>query len=120
MTDEATKSAGTGVERLDELNSISFSIISQAGSSRSSYIEAIRAAKDGRLEEAENLVVAGEEAYVRAHDAHMSLVTKEASGEPTTMNLILTHAEDQLMSAESFGILACEFIDLYRKLADGK
>ena len=32
------------------------------------------------------------------------------------MDLLLTHAEDQLMSAEAFGILAEKFVDLYKKL----
>ena len=109
-----------GAEELDELNTAAFSIISQAGSARSSYIEAIGAARDGRFEDAEALVDAGEEMYVMAHNAHMSLITKEASGQPMSMNLILTHAEDQLMSAEGFGILAHEFIELCRELVGNK
>ncbi|MBP5279825.1 MAG: PTS lactose/cellobiose transporter subunit IIA, partial [Erysipelotrichaceae bacterium] len=32
------------------------------------------------------------------------------------MDLLLTHAEDQLMSAEAFGILADKFITLYQKV----
>jgi len=32
------------------------------------------------------------------------------------MGLILTHAEDQMMSAEIFKVMAEEMIDLYRKL----
>ena len=31
-------------------------------------------------------------------------------------NLLLTHAQDQLMSAESFKILCDEFVDTYRRL----
>ena len=32
------------------------------------------------------------------------------------MTLLLTHAEDQLMSAEAFGILSREFVDLYKEI----
>ena len=32
------------------------------------------------------------------------------------MDILMTHAEDQLMSAEAFGILASRFVDLYEKL----
>jgi PTS system cellobiose-specific IIA component len=32
------------------------------------------------------------------------------------MTLLLTHAEDQLMSAESFGILAEKFLAVYKKI----
>ena len=34
------------------------------------------------------------------------------------MTLIITHAEDQLMAAESFKIVALELIDVYRRLAE--
>jgi PTS system cellobiose-specific IIA component len=46
----------------------------------------------------------------------MELIQKEASGEKTEVNLLLIHTEDMLMSAESFRILAIEFIDLYEKM----
>jgi cellobiose PTS system EIIA component len=36
------------------------------------------------------------------------------------MNLLLTHAEDQLMSAEAFKIIANEFIDLYKTIQSKK
>lgn len=34
--------------------------------------------------------------------------------ESIAVPMLLIHAEDQLMSAESFSILAVEFIDIYR------
>ena len=49
------------------------------------------------------------------HELHSGLVQREAAGDPTTFCLMLMHAEDQLMSAEAFGILAQEFIDLYHR-----
>ncbi|MBR4422299.1 MAG: PTS lactose/cellobiose transporter subunit IIA, partial [Erysipelotrichaceae bacterium] len=44
------------------------------------------------------------------------LLTRFANGELPAMDLLMTHAEDQLMSAEAFGILAERFITLYRKI----
>ena len=35
------------------------------------------------------------------------------------LNLILVHAEDQMMSAESFRIIAEEFIAVYKRLSEG-
>ena len=40
----------------------------------------------------------------------------EASGELDGSGLLLIHAEDQLMSAEGFRIIAEEFIDVYKRL----
>ena len=50
------------------------------------------------------------------HAAHGELLTKFANGELPPMDILMTHAEDQLMSAEAFGILAEKFITLYEKV----
>lgn len=104
------------VSRMDRLETSALAIIAAVGGARSSYIEAIRKAAEGDIEAAEALVAEGREAFLDGHAAHLSLIQKEAAGDPCRMNLILTHAEDQLMSAEGFGILAEEFIDLYGRL----
>mgnify|MGYP000363995649 CR=1 FL=1 len=44
------------------------------------------------------------------------LVQQTAAGEDLSIDLLGVHAEDQLMSAEGFGILAKEFVDVYRKM----
>lgn len=104
---------------MDDLNTASFAIIAAVGEARSLYIEAIHAAKTGDYERAAQLKSTGEQAFLKGHEAHASLIQQEAAGEPTTMTLMLAHAEDQLMSAEQFGILADEFIDVFRRL-DGR
>ncbi len=101
---------------MGELETSAFAIIAAVGDARSSYIEAIHEAAAGDTEKARSLVMAGRSSFIAGHDAHMSLIQKEAAGDPCIMNLILTHAEDQLMSAEAFGILAEEFIALYDQL----
>ena len=92
---------------------IAFNIIAAVGTARSNYIAAIDA---GNFEEAEKLIKEGQDAYVEGHDAHAKLLTQTAQGDKVIMDLLLTHAEDQLMSAEGFGILAERFVTLYKKL----
>ena len=96
---------------------IAFNIIATVGTARSSYINAIDEAAEGNFEKAEELIKEGQEAFTQEHDAHAQLLVKTAQGEAVTMDLLLTHAEDQLMSAEAFGILAERFVTLYKKLA---
>ena len=55
-------------------------------------------------------------ARCQGHHAHAELVQKEAAGEKSEYSLLLMHAEDQLMSAEAFGILAEEFVDVYKMM----
>lgn len=101
---------------MEGIELICFQIISTVGNARSLYIEAIQAAKAGDFEKAEELIKEGEASFTEGHAAHGKLIQQEASGEATTMTLLLTHAEDQLMSAEAFGILSREFIDLYKEI----
>lgn len=101
---------------MNELEQISFEIISAAGTARSLYIESIQSAKKGLFEEAEKQMEEGKELFIQGHHIHAQLIQKEAAGESTTAALLLIHAEDQLMSAETFGILASEFLDLYKKI----
>lgn len=103
----------------EELAAVSFQIIAAVGNARSLYIEAIQAAKVGDFEKAAELVAEGEQSFLIGHEAHTALVQAEAKGDPTSMTLMLTHAEDQLMSAEAFGILAGEFIEVYRRMGRG-
>ena len=95
---------------------VAFNIIASVGTARSCYIGAIDAAAEGNYEEAEKMIAEGKEAFNGGHDAHAQLLTAMANGETVEMTLLLTHAEDQLMSAESFGILAEKFLALYKKL----
>ena len=101
---------------MEGLELIAFEIISSVGTARSCYIEAISEAKKGNYEKAEELIAEGEEVFIEGHDKHNELLQKEASGEGNVVNLLILHAEDQLMSAEGFKIIAQEFIDVYRRI----
>lgn len=101
---------------MEGLELVCFEIISSVGNARSLYIEAIQEAKAGNFEKAADLIKEGEESFTQGHHAHAELVQKEAAGEATPFSLILMHAEDQLMSAEGFRIIAEEFIEVYRRM----
>ena len=93
-----------------------FNIITSVGNARSLYIEAIQEAKQGNFDKAAERIKEGEESFMEGHHAHADLIQKEAAGEAAPASLLLMHAEDQLMSAEGFRILADEFIDVYKRL----
>lgn len=101
---------------MEGLELIAFQIISAVGTARSSYIEAVQAAKKGDFEGAKKLIAEGDEVFVEGHNAHAKLLTQEASGELSMVSLLILHAEDQLMSAEAFKTIANEFIDSYKRM----
>ncbi len=94
-----------------------FQIISAVGTARSLYVEAIQEAKNGNFEKAREMIKEGEQTATGGHHAHMDMIQKEASGEKVETGLLLMHAEDQLMAAETIKIMAEEIIALYEKLA---
>ena len=100
----------------EEVQLQSFQIIAGVGCARSCYIVAIHLARDGKFEEAEAKIAEGQQHYAEGHAAHGGLVQQTAAGENLSIDLLVVHAEDQLMSAEGFGILAKEFVDVYRKM----
>lgn len=95
---------------------VCFEMISAVGTARSLYIEAIQYAKSGDFEKAQESIVEGDKIFIEGHHAHAKLIQQEANGDKVEFQLLLLHAEDQLMSAEGFGIIAKEFIDLYKNL----
>ncbi|MDO5407612.1 MAG: PTS lactose/cellobiose transporter subunit IIA [Eubacteriales bacterium] len=103
---------------MEGLEMICFQIISSVGTARSSYIEAIQKAKAGDFEGAEACIAEGQEQFLKGHEAHFELLTKEAQGIPVGGSLILVHAEDQLMSAEGFKIIAEEMIASYKRITE--
>lgn len=102
----------------EELELLCFQIITYVGTARTHFIQAIQSTKAGRFDEANALLRQGDEAFAEGHKGHAGLLTKDANGELQGGLMILMHAEDQLMSAESFRILAEEFIALYQRMAE--
>jgi PTS system cellobiose-specific IIA component len=100
----------------EEMAGVAFQIITNVGTARSFYINAIKKAKISDFDGAAEQIKAGDEAFQEGHHAHADLVGKEAGGTPVNPSLLLCHAEDQLMSAETAKIYATEFIELYKKL----
>lgn len=101
---------------MEGLELICFEIISYSGGARSCFIEAIQVAKTNDFEGARKLIVEGEESFKLAHKTHTKLIQQEAAGTFKEINLLLIHAEDQLMSAEVIRIMAEEIIALNEKI----
>lgn len=101
---------------MEEMEMFAVQMITFVGTARSCYLEAIRAAKNGDMEKAESLIQEGQENFVQGHHVHADILAKEANGEAVPLSLILMHAEDQMMSAEGFRMVAEEFIDVYKKI----
>ena len=99
-------------EKKNDLEEMALEIITNVGTARSMYVEAVEAAKAGNFEEAHNLVAEGEKIFVNGHHAHADLVNAKIGVEELQYMFLVMHAEDQLMSAETLKIVCDELIDM--------
>lgn len=90
-------------------------IITDVGTARSKYIEAIQEAKAGNYESCNQLVKEGNACFAKGHRTHAQLLEMNVNHQ-ADVNILLIHAEDQLMSAETFKLLCHEFMDVYRRI----
>ena len=95
---------------MDNLELVSFQIISAVGVAKSSYIEAMKIAEKGDFDLAKAKIKEGDQEFVKGHEAHAGLIEK------VVPNILLMHAEDQLMSAETIKMMALEIIKLNQRL----
>ena len=103
---------------MEGLELIAFEIISNVGMAKSLAIEALRDVRSGKYEEGKSKLTEASEFLVKGHHAHADLIQKEASGEKVEFSLIVMHAEDQMMAAETIKSLVEEMIEMYKDLKE--
>lgn len=89
---------------------LSFQIIGAVGEAKGFFIEALRAVRVGDLDCANALIEKGDAAYQHGHAIHNAILTAFASDEHVPVDILLVHAECQMMSAEDFSVLAHEAV----------
>lgn len=119
--DQVLQDAAEGAtSSMDALVADCFQIIASVGVAKSSYINAVKLAKDGKFDEAAQSISDGDEAFKAGHDVHLGLLQRTAAGETLPFTLILLHAEDQMAAAETFRVVAGDFIDVHKELVELK
>ena len=93
-------------------------IIMAGGNAKAHAVEAITAAKKGYFAEAEKKLEEANQAIVDAHNTQTEMLTAEARGEHTPIDLYMVHAQDHLMTGITFVDLAKEIVEVYKKIVD--
>lgn len=99
----------------EKIMAVIMAIITHSGDAKSHAMEAIKAAREGDFEKADDSIKQAERAFVEAHHSQTALLTKEAQGQKTEVSLLMVHAQDHLMTSMTFTDLAKEIIFLHRK-----
>lgn len=95
-------------------------IIAFAGSAKSCYVEALRAFRQGNNETYNQKMEEGQQHFTDAHHAHLSLLSEEMQKNEPQITLLLAHAEDQLMAAETIHLLISELVATLQIMKEGK
>lgn len=95
---------------------ICFQMIASMGEASASYMEAIECARDGNIDRARKLISEGEQQALECHHTHAGLLKDMANHVPIEINLLLLHAEDQMMNGELMKLMASELIEVYNRL----
>ena len=98
------------------MENISFQMVSSVHEARTFYLQAVQAARGGEFEKATDLIESGDLSYQKGHAAHTQLLQMEAAGQAEKVNLLILHAEDQLMSTVTLRDIANEMIENYRMM----
>lgn len=99
---------------MDEMTEVAFQIILHAGNGKSSAMEAIQEAKESNFKRADQLIEEAGTELGKAHGHQTKLLQEEASDEGVSVNVILVHSQDHLMTAMTVRDLAVEIIEIYR------
>lgn len=100
-------------DSMENSQKLSFEILSNVGEAKSCFIEAMAKARVGDFEGAQSLIEEGEGHYLEGHRSHMQMVQLEGS-EDKAINLLIAHAEDQMMATDTIKIITNEMIEVYK------
>ena len=103
-----------------ELEENLIEIISLSGEVKKKFLEAVKHAKNNETELADEVYEEADDKLIKAHLKQTELINQEAGGDKLESSLLLTHAQDHLMTAILLKDMAKEFMDLYQRLEEKK
>ena len=95
---------------------VAMGLIAGAGDARSSCMEAIELAKEGKFQEAREALTRADDSMVAAHETQTQLIRDEMSEESEGVSLLMVHAQDHLNLALVMRDVAEEFIQIHQRL----
>ena len=101
-----------------EVEQRAFEIIASAGDAQSMMMSALQRAREGKFEEAENLMNEAKTSLAKAHNAQTGLIVEESKGNKSEYSIIMVHAQDHLMNALLSQTLIGEMLHLYKRLEE--
>lgn len=91
-----------------------FEIISLAGDAKAELQKALKASREGKYSEAKSLIEEANKQLLKGHELQTKeLLTREANGEKLDFNVLISHAQDYLMTTYTFKDMVEEILELH-------
>lgn len=78
--------------------------------------EAMKLSRNGKFEEAEQLMQKADDFLLQAHKVQTELIAEESRGNKSEYSILMVHAQDHIMNAMLAKPLIREIINLYKRL----
>lgn len=91
-----------------------FGVILNAGSAKEKFLTAMKKAREGKFDEALDLMKQGDEDMLKAHKIQTDIIQGEARGEKHELSAIFVHSQDHLSMAMTVKDIATELIEGYK------
>lgn len=104
----------------DDLQVVAFEIILHSGDARTIVHEGLNLMNQGKFEEAEKKMEDANKELLEAHKSQTKLLQDYANGDEITMEVIMVHAQDHLMTTMTLREMAIEFLKMYKQIYELK
>lgn len=104
----------------DDLQEVAFEIILHSGDARTIVHEGLDLMNKGKFEEAEKKMEDANNKLLEAHKSQTKLLQDYANGDEITMEIIMVHAQDHLMTTMAIREMAIEFLKMYKQIYELK
>ncbi|MWP49983.1 MULTISPECIES: PTS cellobiose transporter subunit IIA [unclassified Gilliamella] len=99
----------------EDIQLIAFNIILYSGNAKTKIHDAFKSMRGADFSAANQLLEEANEQILQAHHSQTELLQNYANGTKITMEIIMVHAQDHLMTTMTFREMAIEMLHLYEK-----
>nr|WP_255308749.1 PTS cellobiose transporter subunit IIA [Gilliamella apicola] len=99
----------------EDIQLIAFNIILYSGNAKTKIHDAFKAMRQADFIGANQLLEEANKEILQAHHSQTELLQNYANGTKITMEIIMVHAQDHLMTTMNFREMAIEMLHLYEK-----
>ena len=95
---------------IENISQTAMQVITFAGMAKSNYLLALQSYREGDKKAYQEKMDEGDSNFSLAHKSHLEVLQQEMEQQEPQITMLLAHAEDQLMSAETIKTLIQEMM----------